>query len=32
MNARHGGRGPDEADSVADRYMAEVKDVGVSRA
>ena len=32
MNARQGGSGPDEADSVADRYMAEVKDVAVSRA
>ena len=31
MNARQGGIGPDEADSVADRYMAEVKDVAVSR-
>ena len=31
MNARQGGKGPDEADSVADRYMAEVKHVAVSR-
>jgi hypothetical protein len=32
MNARRVGNGPDEADSVADRYMAEVKNVAVSRA
>ena len=31
LNARQGGSGPDEADSVADRYMAEVKHVAVSR-
>ena len=30
LNARQGGSGPDEA--VADRYMAEVKHVAVSRA
>ena len=30
LNARQGGSGPDEADSVADRYMAEVKHVAVS--
>ena len=31
LNARQGGSGPDAADSVADRYMAEVKHVAVSR-
>src|SRR3954452_10417351 len=31
MDARQGGSGPDEADAVADRYMAEVKHVAVSR-
>jgi hypothetical protein len=32
ISARQGGNGPDEASSVADRYMAEVKDVVVSAA
>jgi hypothetical protein len=32
MNARQGGRTPDEASAAADRYMAEVKDVVVSSA
>jgi hypothetical protein len=32
LNARQAGSGPDEADAVADRYMAEVKHVAVSRA
>jgi hypothetical protein len=32
LNARQGGSGLDEAESVADRYMAEVKHVAVSRA
>jgi hypothetical protein len=27
MDARQNGRGPDEADAAADRYMAEVKQV-----
>jgi hypothetical protein len=31
LNARQGGSDPDEADSIADRYMAEVKHVAVSR-
>ena len=31
MDARQGGRTPDEADAAADRYMAEVKQVVVSR-
>jgi hypothetical protein len=32
MDAREGGSTPDEADAAADRYMAEVKQVVVSRA
>ena len=32
MNARQGGRTPDEASAAADRYMAEVKNVVVSSA
>jgi hypothetical protein len=32
MNARQGGRTPDEASAAADRYMAEVKNVVVSPA
>ena len=32
MDARQGGRGPGEASSAADRYMAEVKHVVVSSA
>ncbi len=31
MDARESGSDPDEADAAADRYMAEVKDVVVSR-
>ena len=32
FDARQGGSTPDEADAAADRYMAEVKGVVVSRA
>jgi hypothetical protein len=32
MDARAGGRTPDEASTAADRYMADVKNVVVSRA
>ena len=32
MDARQSGSTPDEADAAADRYMAEVKQVVVSRA
>ena len=32
MNARRGGAGPDEADAIAGRYMAEVKHIVVTRA
>jgi hypothetical protein len=32
LAAREGGSTPDEADAAADRYMAEVKQVVVSRA
>jgi hypothetical protein len=32
MDARESGSTPDEADAAADRYMAEVKQVVVSRA
>ena len=31
LHAREGGSSPDEATAEADRYMAEVKDVVVSR-
>jgi hypothetical protein len=31
MDARQGGSSPDEASEAADRYMAEVKHVVVSR-
>ena len=32
FDARQNGSTPDEADAAADRHMAEVKDVAVSRA
>jgi hypothetical protein len=32
VNARQNGSTPDDASSAADRYMAEVKNVAVSRA
>ncbi len=32
MDARQSGSAPDEAEAAADRYMAEVKNVVVSRA
>jgi hypothetical protein len=32
LSARQQGSSPDEADAAADRYMADVKDVGVSPA